>query len=146
MDVQQLEETLGFEAGAREARLVAAPHVPAALSLLGIVRPGDRLVAFADDFADAFAHGFEAVMLCLVDPPSVAAFTAASEDFDASFDAEGPHLWWFVNSIGGFGLRVPELRALGRAAREAHALLVVDNTVASAFWLQSAAAGCRAVT
>ena len=69
----------------------------------------------------------------LVDPPSVAAFTAASEDFDASFDAEGPHLWWFVNSIGGFGLRVPDLRALGRAAREARALLVVDNTVASAF-------------
>lgn len=65
--------------------------------------------------------------------PSADAFTAASEVFDASFDAEGPHLWWFVNSIGGFGLRVPDLRTLGRAAREAHALLVVDNTVASAF-------------
>ena len=121
-----------LRSSAREARLVAAPHVPAALSLLGIVRPGDRLVAFADDFADAFAHGFEGCDVVLVDPPSVAAFTAASEDFDASFDAEGPHLWWFVNSIGGFGLRVPDLRALGRAAREAHALLVVDNTVASA--------------
>ena len=65
--------------------------------------------------------------------PSAEAFAAASEGFDASFDAEGPHLWWFVNSIGGFGLRVPDLRALGRAAREARALLVVDNTVASAF-------------
>lgn len=133
VDVQQLEEAWALRAGAREARLVAASHVPAALSLLGIVRPGDRLVAFADDFADAFAHGFEGCDVVLVDPPSVAAFTAASEDFDASFDAEGPHLWWFVNSIGGFGLRVPDLRALGRAAREAHALLVVDNTVASAF-------------
>lgn len=133
MDVQQLEEAWALRSSAREARLVAAPHVPAALSLLGIVRPGDRLVAFAYDFADAFAHGFEGCDVVLVDPPSVAAFTAASEDFDASFDAEGPHLWWFVNSIGGFGLRVPDLRALGRAAREAHALLVVDNTVASAF-------------
>ena len=133
MDVQQLEEAWAARAGAREAWLLAASHVPAALSQLGIVRPGDRLVAFADDFADAFAHGFEGCDVVLVDPPSVAAFTAASEDFDASFDAEGPHLWWFVNSIGGFGLRVPELRALGRAAREAHALLVVDNTVASAF-------------
>ena len=113
VDVQQLEEAWAVRTGAREARLVAAPHVPAALSLLGIVRPGDRLVAFADDFVDAFA--------------------AASEGFDASFDAEGSHLWWFVNSIGGFGLRVPDLRALGRAAREAHALLVVDNIVASAF-------------
>lgn len=35
------------------------------------------------------------------------------------------------------GLRVPDLRALGRAAREAHALLVVDNTVASAFGCDS---------
>ena len=133
MDVQQLEEAWALRTGAREVHLFAARHVPAALSLLGIVRPGDRLVAFADDFTEAFAHGFEGCDVVLVDPPSVAAFAAASEDFDASFDAEGPHLWWFVNSIGGFGLRVPELRALGRAAREAHALLVVDNTVASAF-------------
>ena len=133
MDVQQLEEAWAARAGAREARLVAASHVPAALSLLGIVQPGDRLVAFADDFAEAFARGFDACDVVMVGEPSVAAFAAASEGFDALFDAEGPHLWWFVNSIGGFGLRVPDLRALGRAAREARALLVVDNTVASIF-------------
>ena len=133
MDVQQLEEAWAARAGAREARLVAAPHVPAALSLLGIVRPSDRLVVFADDFADAFARGFDGCDVVLVGEPSAAAFAAASEGFATAFDAEVPHLWWFVNSIGGFGLRVPDLRALGRAAREAHALLVVDNTVASAF-------------
>lgn len=133
MDVQQLEEALALRAGAREARLLAASHVPAALSQLGIVCPGDRLVAFADDFADAFARGFDGCDVAMVEESSVAAFAAASDGFDASFDAEGPHLWWFVNSIGGFGLRVPDLRALGRAARVAHALLVVDNTVASAF-------------
>lgn len=133
MDVRQLEEAWTARAGAREARLLAASHVPAALSLLGIVRPGDRLVAFADDFADAFAHGFDGRDVVLVGEPSAAAFAAASEGFDASFEVEGPHLWWFVNSIGGFGLRVPDLRALGRAAREAHALLVVDNTVAGVF-------------
>lgn len=133
MDVQQLEEAWAARAGAREARLAAAPHVPAALSLLGIVRPGDRLVAFANDFADAFARGFECCDVAMVGEPTAAAFAATSEGFDASFDAEGPHLWWFVNSIGGFGLRVPDLRTLGRAAREAHALLVVDNTVAGVF-------------
>ncbi len=133
MDVQQLEETWAVRAGAREARLVAASHVPAALSRLGIVRPSDRLVAFADDFADSFARGFDAFDVVLVGEPSVAAFASASKGFDASFEVEGPHLWWFVNSIGGFGLRVPDLRSLGRAAREAHALLVVDNTVASVF-------------
>ena len=122
-----------MRAGAREARLVAAPHVPAALSMLGIVQPGDRLVAFADDFADAFACGFDGCDVALVGEPAAAAFAAASEGFDASFDTEGPHLWWFVNSIGGFGLRVPDLRALGRAARESHALLVVDNTVSGVF-------------
>lgn len=133
MDAQQLEEAWAARAGAREARLVAASHVPAALSVLGIVQPGDRLVAFADDFADAFACGFDGCDVALVGEPAAAAFAAASEGFDASFDAEGPHLWWFVNSIGGFGLRVPDLRALGRSARGARALLVVDNTVASAF-------------
>lgn len=137
MGVQQLEEAWAARAGAREARLVAALHVPAALSLLGIVRPGDRLVAFADDFADAFASGFDGCDVVMVREPSVEAFAAASGGFAGSFDAEGPHLWWFVNSIGGFGLRVPDLRALGRAAREAHALLVVDNTVASAFGCDS---------
>ena len=133
MGVQQLEEAWALRTGAREARLLAASHVPAALSLLGIVRPGDRLVAFADNFADAFAQGFDACDVAMVGEPSVAAFAAASEGFDASYEIEGPHLWWFVNSIGGFGLRVPDLRALGRSAREAHALLVGDNTVASAF-------------
>lgn len=133
MDVQQLEESWAARAGAREARLVAASHVPAALSMLGIVQPGDRLVAFADDFADAFACGFDGCDVALVGEPAAAAFAAASEGFDASFDAGAPHLWWFVNSIGGFGLRVPDLRALGREAREAHALLVVDNTVSGVF-------------
>ena len=122
-----------MRASAREARLLAAQHVPAALLQLGMVRPGDRLIAFADDFAEAFAHGFDGCDVELVGEPSVAAFAAASEGFDASFDVGGPHLWWFVNSIGGFGLRVPDLRALGQAARACRALLVVDNTVAGAF-------------
>ena len=133
MGVGQFEEAWAARSAAREARLVAASHVPAALSQLGVVRPGDRLVTFADDFADAFACGFDGCDVAMVGEPTTAAFAAASEGFTGAFDAEGPHLWWFVNSIGGFGLRVPDLRALGRAAREAHALLVVDNTVASVF-------------
>lgn len=133
MGVKRLEEAWATKAGAREARLVAAPHVPAALSQLEVVRSGDRLVASADDFADAFSSCFEGCDVAMVGEPTVAAFAAASEGFAGAFDAEGPHLWWFVNSIGGFGLRVPDLRALGHAAREAHALLVEDNTVASVF-------------
>lgn len=137
MDVREFEEAWGECARAREARLLAASHVPAALSLLGIVRPGDRLVAFADDFADAFSCVFEGCDVTLVGEPSVAAFEAASEGVVASFEVEGSHLWWFVNSLGGFGLRVPDLRALGQAARACGALLVVDNTVASVFGCDS---------
>ena len=137
MDVQQLEEAWAIRTGARVSRLVAASHVPATLSQLGIVRPGDRLIAFADDFTDAFACGFEGCDVTLVGEPSVAAFEAASEGVVASFEVEGPHLWWFVNSLGGFGLRVPDLRALGQAARACGALLVVDNTVASVFGCDS---------
>ncbi len=137
MDVREFEEAWGLRTHAREARLLSAPHVPAALSLLGIVRPGDRLVALADDFADAFSCGFEGCDVTLVGGPSVAAFEAASEGVVASFEVEGPHLWWFVNSLGGFGLRVPDLRALGQAARACGALLVVDNTVASVFGCDS---------
>lgn len=133
MGVKRLEEAWATKAGAREARLVAVSHVPTALSRLGIVRPGDRLVVFADDFADAFACGFDGCDVVMVGEPSVEAFAAASDGFAGSFDAEDSRLWWFVNSIGGFGLRVPDLRAMGCAAREAHALLVVDNTVASVF-------------
>lgn len=133
MGVEQFEEAWTLKVGAREARLVVAPHVPAALSQLEVVRSGDRLVAFADDFADAFACGFGGCDVAMVGEPTAAAFAAASEGFTSSFDADGQHLWWFVNSIGGFGLRVPDLRSLGRAVREAHALLVVDNTVASVF-------------
>ena len=137
MDVQQLEEAWAIRTGARVSRLVAASHVPATLSQLGIVRPGDRLIAFADDFTDAFACGFEGCDVTLVGEPSVAAFEAASEGVVASFEVEGPHLWWFVNSLGGFGLRVPDLRALGQAARACGAMLVVDNTVASVFGCDS---------
>ena len=133
VDVQRIEEDWAARAGARGTRLVAASHVPAALSQLEIVRPGDRLVVFADDFVDAFACGFDGCDVVMVGEPTVAAFAAASEGLVGSFDSEGSRLWWFVNSIGGFGLRVPDLRALGRAAREAHALLVVDNTVADIF-------------
>ena len=122
--------------GARTACFVSARHAPAALAALGVVRLGDRLVVFADDFEEAFLAGFENGALTFVAEPTLAAFTVASEGFSRAYGPDGPHLWWFVNSIGGHGLRVPDLRALGKAARANGALLVVDNTVASCF-------GCR---
>ena len=105
MGVQQLKRP-GPQGLARVRRVLLRPCSKAGGAvLLGVVRPGDRLVAFADDFADAFARGFDGCDVALVGSSSADAFAAASKGFDASLDAEGSHLWWFVNSIGGFGLR-----------------------------------------
>ena len=131
--LRDLEARVADATGARASYLLAAEHVPAALAALGVVRPGDRLIVCADDFEAAFAERFATDALSFVAELSVAAFAAASEGFTGGYGSGVPRLWWFVNSIGGFGLRVPDLRALGRAARDAGALLVVDNTVASYF-------------
>ena len=140
-ELQGLEARMAEVTGARASYLLAAEHVPAALAALGVVGPGDRLVVFADDFEDAFAERFAAGALLFVAESTVAAFAEASEGFAGDFAPGAPHLWWFVNSIGGHGLRVPDLRALGRAARGAGALLVVDNTVASFFGCEPLALG-----
>lgn len=133
MDRGQIEERFASAVGARLTRVMAAPHVPAAVAALGLVRPGDRLVVFADDFEDVFAERFDTGTLAFVSEPTVEALMGASEGFRGAYGPDAPHLWWFLNSIGGHGLRVPDLRAIGSAARDAGALLVVDNTVASFF-------------
>ena len=112
---------------ARSAHVLRARHVPDALARLGLVRPGDALVVCADDFADALTERFPRESLFFAAEPTAEAFTAAAPTGDA------PRTFWLVNSIGGFGLRVPDLRALAAAARDAGALFVVDNTVPSAF-------------
>ena len=112
---------------ARSAHVLRARHVPDALACLGLVRPGDALVVYADDFADAFTERFPRESLFFAAEPTAETFAAAAPAADA------PRTFWLVNSIGGFGLRVPDLRALAAAARAAGAFLIVDNTVPSAF-------------
>lgn len=53
--------------------------------------------------------------------------------------------FWFVASIGGMGLRVPDIRALAQAATAAGALLIVDNTVPSLFGCRPLALGAHLV-
>lgn len=202
--------------GARAAWMLPARHVPDAIAKLGLIGPGDRLVVFADDFAEAFTPRFPASALSFADNPSPEAFLAASghaekaavtgaipaaaessETIGSSAAAASPsvagssavaaspsvagasaaeapsgtvarlaaeplddvtpdhpvhhasyahgagacfeRLFWFVSSIGGFDLRVPDLRALARAAASAGAILIVDNTVPSSF-------GCQPLT
>ena len=121
-------------AGGRASWLVRADHTPAALSALGILSPGDRLVVFADDFEEAFADGVDGAEVRFVASPDSCEFEFASEGGARS-------VFWFVSSIGGRGLRVPDLRHLGASARAAGALLLVDNTVASFYGCSPLALG-----
>ena len=133
---QELEARYAGAVCAAGARLIAAPHVPDALSDLGVVRAQDRLAVCADDSKAAFIERFPRESLFFVVEPTAEAFGAA-----ASAPVGEGRTFWFVESIGGRGLRVPDLRDLARAAHAAGALLVVDNTVASSFGCQPLALG-----
>lgn len=167
----ELAERFAELQGARATWLVPARHTVDVLAKIGLVGPEDHLVAFADDFSDAFAELFPGRRVTLVAEPSPDAFLVASgwgadpsdaeEPEEAVDGSDGPkelgwgdtrlavtgspasyaypagrvshRTFWFVSSIGGLGLRVPDLRELSRAAAAAGALLIVDNTVPSAF-------------
>lgn len=134
MDARSIEETWAERLLAREARLVCAKSAMSAMSLLGLALSGDRIVVCADSACSKVYEGlYSAGDVVFVEEPTVEAFLAASGDVHPSYEGEGPRLWWLVESLGGEGLRVPDLRGLGKAARERGALLAVDNTRATYF-------------
>ncbi len=147
MDVQQLEEAWAVGAGAREARSCCGFACAGGAVSVEVCAPVTARVAFADDFADAFTRGFDGCDVgCWLGSRRLQCFLLRPRALMLRLMLRG-RTWWFVrNTIGGFGLRVPDLRALGRAAREARALLVgMDNTVTKRLWLRSTAFGCRPV-
>lgn len=127
----ELEARYAGAVSGTAAVFLAAKHVPDALARLGVLRSQDRLLVCADDFEAAFIERFPRESLFFVPAPAIEAFTAAS----CTATGEGQALW-FVNAIGGYGLRVPDLRSLACAAHAAGALLIVDNTVPSFFGCQ----------
>ncbi|MBM6868084.1 PLP-dependent transferase [Collinsella tanakaei] len=149
---------------ARASWFVAARNVPEAIAKLGLIGPSDRLVVRANDFADAFLRSFGSRSLTFAQDVTPEAFRAATwapvhpaatgsmeprEAGHVSYaDGAGARfdrVFWFVNSIGCRGLAVPDLRAVAEAAREAGAMLLVDNTVASSFCCQPLALGAHVV-
>lgn len=124
---REFEDAYAESCGARATWLLAAAHAPAGLAKLGIIGTRDRLVVCADDFQKAFDEAFGGFDLVFVDEPSASLFGSVPPA------SGGGRSFWFVNAIGCRGLRVPDLRELSRAAREAGAILVVDNTVPSCF-------------
>ena len=126
---RELEARYAGEVYAQAARFMVAKHVPDALAKLGLIGPADHLVLYADDFQDAFIERFPRESLFFVAEPSVSAFEAAM----GALPTGSGRAYWFVNAIGGRGLRVPDLRSLARAAHAVGAALIVDNTVPSLF-------------
>ncbi|MDY4041950.1 MAG: PLP-dependent transferase [Collinsella sp.] len=157
VDAAELAARIAERAHARASWIVPAAHVPDLLAKLGLIGRSDRLVVFADDFTDAFLARFPRASLAFAATPTPEDFRAAeervlglpdvAEGTPASY-AHAPGLaaertFWFVNSIGGRGLRVPDLRALARAAAASGTILMVDNTVASFFACRPLALGAQ---
>ena len=147
----ELAQAYASAQGARSAWFVRAKHVPETIAKLGLVGPSDRLVVRANDFTDAYLHHFGAGVLTFAKDVTARAFldaTASSPHPAAGGPKEGhasyadgagarfDRLFWLVSSIGCRGLRVPDIRELAAAAREAGAILMVDNTVASSWGCQ----------
>lgn len=145
--VARLAEDIAGASAARATWLVPARHVPDLLSKLGLIGRADRLVVFADDFTDVFLERFPRQILSFASAPTPEAFRRAQEAAERPVPAvsgtpasyahapgrSAERTFWFVNSIGGRGLRVPDLRVLAQEATASGAVLVVDNTVASFF-------------
>ena len=146
--------------GARAAWFVRADNTADLLAKIALVGSNDHLVVCADDFSAAFQGLFRFGTCSHIDDPAPDAFMRAMDEHEVRFSEAsfgGPQSYaypagihaartfWFVGSIGGYGLRVPDLRALSLAARAAGAILIVDNTVASAFGCRPHALGAHIV-
>ena len=86
----ELAERFAELQGARATWLVPARHTVDVLAKIGLVGPEDHLVAFADDFSDAFAELFPGRRVTLVAEPSPDAFLVASGWGTDPSDAEEP--------------------------------------------------------
>lgn len=153
----ELTQSYASLVGARAAWFTHARNTADAIAALGLVGPADRLVVFAPGFEGAFSSRFSSRQVAFASEPGAEAMLAATglvpapdelpDDVDAEHtehhasyaSGSGAHferLYWFVDGVGGRGLRVANVRALSEAARAAGAILMIDNTVASFY-------GCR---
>lgn len=154
--------------GARAAWLVRATCPLDLLAKLGVIGPEDHLVAFTAACCGAVPDALTWGSVVTVDDPAPEAFLAQSgwgdPDYLARFStcsddglaAQGSpasyafgsgmssaRLFWFVDMLGAPGVRVPDIRALARAARSVGALLIVDCSRATSFACKPLALGAQ---
>ena len=142
-------------AGSRATWFVRAESAADLLAKTGVVGTHDRLVACADDNAAGVMRLFRWQHLSFAPTVDADSFLDASLRVDeAQTEADrlvpqgspasyahpagmsSGRLFWLVPSVNAKTLRVADIRALAEAAKTVGALLVVDNTLPTAF-------GCR---
>lgn len=139
-------------AGARATWLVRARNAFEVIAKMGMVGAHDRLVVYGDTVLDRCLDVHPWQNVSVVDELTCAAFVQAGamshaeeaerarlvpEGSPASYahpaGMAADRLFWLVPSVGGPQLRTADLRAFSRAAQEAGALLIVDNTLMTVY-------------
>ncbi|WP_417058079.1 PLP-dependent transferase [Enorma massiliensis] len=139
-------------AGARATWLVRARNAFEVIAKTGMVGAHDRLVVYGDAVLDRCLDVHPWQNVSVVEELTCDAFVQAGtmphaeeaerarlvpEGSPASYahpaGMAADRLFWLVPSVGGPQLRTADLRAFSRAAREAGALLIVDNTLMTVY-------------
>lgn len=139
-------------AGARATWLVRARNAFEVIAKTGMVGAHDRLVVYGDEVLDRCPDVHPWQNVSIVDELTCDAFVQAGamphaeeverarlvpEGSPASYahpaGMAADRLFWLVPSVGGPQLRTADLRAFSRAAQEAGALLIVDNTLMTVY-------------
>lgn len=139
-------------AGARATWLVRARNAFEVIAKTGMVGAHDRLVVYGDTVLDRCLDVHPWQNVSVVDELTCDAFVQAG-DMSHAEEAErarlvpegspasyahpagmaADRLFWLVPSVGGPQLRTADLRAFSRAAQEAGAILIVDNTLMTVY-------------
>lgn len=139
-------------AGARATWLVRARNAFEVIAKTGMVGAHDRLVVYGDAVLDRCLDVHPWQNVSVADELTCDAFVQAGamphaeeverarlvpEGSPASYahpaGMAADRLFWLVPSVGGPQLRTADLRAFSRAAQEAGALLIVDNTLMTVY-------------
>lgn len=139
-------------AGGRATWLVRARNAFEVIAKTGMVGAHDRLVVYGDTVLDRCLDVHPWQNVSVVEELTCDAFVQAGtmphaeeaerarlvpEGSPASYahpaGMAADRLFWLVPSVGGPQLRTADLRAFSRAAQEAGALLIVDNTLMTVY-------------
>uniref|UniRef100_A0A7C5ZZZ6 O-acetylhomoserine aminocarboxypropyltransferase/cysteine synthase n=2 Tax=Thermus tengchongensis TaxID=1214928 RepID=A0A7C5ZZZ6_9DEIN len=123
--VEVLERRLAALEGGKAALATSSGHAAQFLALTTLAQAGDNIVSTPNLYGGTF-NQFKVTLKRLGIEVRFTSREERPEEFLALTD-EKTRAWW-VESIGNPALNIPDLEALGHAAREVGVALIVDNT------------------